>query len=119
MSAPRQQEVHDPYPTRLDHTITPIERREPSVWGSDHDGPLSEDVLDGFAAQGYLIRHGTVDDDSLPPLGRELERLAADLGDDPRIIREPGGTIRSIFEPHLLSELVAEVVHLDLSLIHI
>ncbi|MGV9801629.1 ectoine hydroxylase, partial [Mycobacterium sp. NPDC003449] len=38
----------------------------------------------------------------------------ADLdADDPRVVREPGGTIRSIFEPHLLSDLVAQVVRLD------
>jgi ectoine hydroxylase len=113
MSAAIQEDFHDRYPTRLDHAIAPVGRLEPSVWGSSEDGPLTADDLEGFAAQGYLIRHGTVDDDSLAPLGHELERLAADLGDDPRVIREPRGTIRSIFAPHLLSEHIAEVVALD------
>ncbi|WNG84638.1 ectoine hydroxylase [Mycobacterium sp. ITM-2016-00316] len=114
MSAPTQDRLHDPYPTRLDHAIAPIERLEPAVWGDAGSGPLPAADLDAFAAQGYLIRPDTVVEDALPPLGHELERLAADLGDDdPRVIREPGGSIRSIFAPHLVSELVAEVVRYD------
>ncbi len=114
MSAALQQEIHDPYPTRLDHAIAPIDRREPAVWGAAGTGPLAAGDLDAFAAHGYLIRPDTVAEDALPPLGHELERLAAELDDDdPRVIREPGGSIRSIFAPHLLSELVADVVRLD------
>lgn len=109
-----QQQVHDPYPTRLEHAITPIERIEPTVWGDDGSGPLGAAELKDFAAQGYLVRPDTVDSDALGPLGNELERLAAELdSDDPRVIREPGGSIRSIFAPHLLSTLVAGVVQLD------
>lgn len=107
------EDYYDPYPSRLEHAISPIERSEPSVWGSSADGPLPAADLDDFAAQGYLIRPGTVDEDSIPPLGHELERLAAELGDDPRVIREPRGTIRSIFQPHLLSDLIADVVQLE------
>lgn len=114
MSDAPQQDLHDPYPTRLDHAIAPIERLEPAVWGDVGSGPLPGEDLEAFASQGYLIRPDTVGEDSLPPLGHELERLAAELGDDdPRVIREPGGSIRSIFQPHLLSELVADVVRSD------
>lgn len=114
MSAALKEAFHDPYPTRLDHAITPIPRLEPTVWGDAQSGPLSAGDLDGFAAQGYLMRPDTVELDSLAPLGHELERLAAELGDDdPRVIREPGGSIRSIFQPHLLSELIAAVVRLE------
>ncbi|KWX22018.1 multidrug DMT transporter permease [Mycolicibacterium wolinskyi] len=106
--------LEDPYPTRLDHAIAPIPRQDPTVWGSATDGPLDQDHLDRMSAQGYLIRPDTVADDQLPSLRHELDRIAADLEPgDPRVIREPGGSIRSIFEPHLLSELVAEVVRLD------
>ncbi len=114
MSDAPHEQLHDPYPTRLDHAIAPIERLEPAVWGDAGTGPLPAEDLDAFAAQGYLIRPDTVGEDALSPLGHELERLAAELGgDDPRVIREPGGSIRSIFAPHLLSELVAEVVRCD------
>ncbi|MGV0744693.1 ectoine hydroxylase [Mycolicibacterium sp. XJ870] len=106
--------TEDRYPTRLDYAIAPVPRQDPTVWGGEADGPLNQDHLDRFSASGYLIRPDTVADDWLPPLRHELDRIAADLGaDDPRVIREPGGTIRSIFEPHLLSELVAQVVRLD------
>ena len=106
--------VDDRYPTRLDHAIAPIPRSEPTVWGGAWDGPLSSAELERFSAAGYLIQDGTLGDDWLPPLRHELDRIGAELGsDDPRLIREPGGTIRSVFEPHLISELVAEVIELD------
>lgn len=114
MSAALQEAAYDPYPTRLDHAIAPIQRHEPTVWGDRDSGPLRSEDLDAFAAQGYLTRPDTVAEDAIPPLGHELERLAAELDDDDaRVIREPGGSIRSIFQPHLLSELVADVVQLD------
>lgn len=106
--------VEDRYPTRLGHAISPVPRTEPTVWGDALDGPLSRAELDGFADCGYLIKPGTVGDDHLPLLQRELEWLGAELAaDDPRAVREPGGGIRSVFAPHLLSDLIAEVVRLD------
>lgn len=104
----------DQYPTRLDHAIEPIPRHEPAVWGGAAEGPLSQLHLDGFAEYGYLVASETVSDDWLPLLRHEMDRIAADLdSDDSRVIREPGGAIRSIFEPHLLSDLVAQLVRLD------
>ncbi|MBP2451597.1 ectoine hydroxylase [Mycolicibacterium lutetiense] len=108
------EEPTDHYPTRLDHAIEPVPRYEPAVWGGVADGPLSQLHLDGFSEYGYLVAPDTVSDDWLPLLRHEMDRVAADLDpDDPRVIREPGGTIRSIFEPHLLSDLVAQLVRLD------
>ncbi|ABK71218.1 ectoine hydroxylase [Mycolicibacterium smegmatis] len=113
-TTPTAETRHDPYPTRLSHAIEPIPRADPTVWGSEADGPLNQKNLDHFSSQGYLVRHGTVTNDWLPHLRQEMDRIAADLDhDDPRVIREPGGSIRSIFEPHLLSDLVAQVVRLD------
>ncbi|HLR98676.1 MAG TPA: ectoine hydroxylase [Mycolicibacillus parakoreensis] len=105
--------LEDRYPTRLGHAISPVPRAEPAVWGTAHDGPLGRSELRRFDDHGYLIRPGTVAADRLWPLQHELERLGAVLDDDPRVIREPGGGIRSVFAPHLLSDLVAEVVRLD------
>lgn len=109
-----QTHVVDHYPTRLDHAIAPIPRVDPTVWGTAGDGPLPQRVLDEFSDRGYLIRPDAVPDDWLPRLRHELDRIGADVDDgDPRVIREPSGSIRSIFEPHLLSELIDQVVHLD------
>ena len=106
--------VEDRYPTRLDHAIAPIPRTEPVVWGTESDGPLTRRELGDFDERGHLVRPGAVGDDLTAPLRGEFDRVAADLGpDDPRVVREPGGSIRSIFQPHLLSELVAQVVRLD------
>ncbi|MBX5488383.1 MAG: ectoine hydroxylase [Mycolicibacterium hassiacum] len=106
--------VIDNYPTRLDRPAPPIPRIEPTVWGTAYDGPLDQAALHGFAEQGYVSRPATVPDDWLPPLRRELERLGDRLpGDDPRVIREPGGGVRSVFQPHLLSDLIAQVIRLD------
>jgi ectoine hydroxylase len=116
MSAPSDTAiaVEDRYPTRLDHAIAPIGRTEPVVWGEESDGPLRQRQLDDFGAHGYLVRPSTLGDDLIAPLRGELDWIAADLAPgDPRVIREPGGSIRSIFQPHLLSELVAQVVALD------
>ncbi|RUP34312.1 MAG: hypothetical protein EKK51_02755 [Mycolicibacterium sp.] len=106
--------VEDRYPTRLDHAIAPILRSEPVVWGRDIEGPLRSDELARFDERGYLVRPDTLPGDSIGPLCGETDRIAAalELG-DPRIIREPRGSIRSIFEPHLLSELVAQAVGLE------
>ncbi len=106
--------AHDNYPTRLDHAIAPVPRVDPAVWGDHAHGPLGQAELDAYAERGYLIRPNTLDEQWLPPLRQELERLGAELeADDPRVIREPGGGIRSVFEPHLLSDIVAEVISLD------
>ncbi len=106
--------AHDNYPTRLDHAIAPVPRVDPAVWGGPGHGPLGQAELDSYAERGYLIRPNTVGEQWLPPLRQELERLGAELdADDPRVIREPGGGIRSVFEPHLLSDIVGEVISLD------
>ncbi len=106
--------VEDRYPTRLGHAVEPIPRSEPVVWGGKADGPLPPHELARFDELGYLVRPGTLTDDLIGPLRGETDRIAVGLeSDDPRIIREPRGSIRSIFEPHLLSALVAQVVDLD------
>ena len=53
-------------------------------------------------------------DNWLPTLRDESNRIGAqaDPG-DPRFIREPRGGIRSVFQPHLFSEVIAEVITLD------
>lgn len=106
--------VEDRYPTRLDHAIAPIQRFEPAVWGHAGCGPLRSNELARFDECGYLLRPGTLPSDLVQPLSGEIDRIAADLvPDDPRVVREPSGSIRSIFEPHVLSALVAEVVQLN------
>jgi ectoine hydroxylase len=114
MTADTMRRVRDNYPTRLDHAAAPIARIEPTVWGGQTDGPLSGAQLGRFAADGYLVRAGSLGEDWLAPVLDEVSRIgAAADADDSRIIRERHGGIRSVFEPHLLSEVIAEVISLD------
>ncbi|KWX68310.1 ectoine hydroxylase [Mycobacterium sp. NAZ190054] len=113
MSSGHLSQNEDRYPTRLDEEIAPIARSEPTVWGSEASGPLTAADLDTMARNGYLVRRDSVDGTWLPALTAELDRIAASADrEDPRIIREPGGSIRSVFQPHLFSDLVAEAVTL-------
>jgi ectoine hydroxylase len=114
MSVDTAHRVRDNYPTRLDHAAEPIARTEPTVWGWEADGPLNGADLRTMATNGHLVRPGTLDPIWLRPLQDELARIsAAAAADDPRIIRERNGAIRSVFQPHLLSDVIAEVVSLD------
>ncbi|WP_163687187.1 ectoine hydroxylase [Mycolicibacterium gadium] len=104
----------DRYPTRLEQRSEPIPRQEPTVWGAASNGPLDDSELETHSTNGYLVRPGTVGGDWLSVLRDELSCLDADADpSDPRIIREPGGTIRSVFEPHRFSEVIGEVITLD------
>ncbi|MGE2731121.1 ectoine hydroxylase [Mycolicibacterium vaccae] len=104
----------DRYPTRLEEPTPAIARVEPVVWGDESDGPLRAGDLEVMAAKGYLVRPDAVQPDRLPELSAELGRIAdrAQAG-DPRIVREPGGSVRSVFEPHLLSDAISDIVGLD------
>lgn len=114
MPADAARRVRDTYPTRLDHPAEPIVRTEPTVWGAESDGPLTRTQLRTMAAEGHLVRRGALDPIWLRPLQDELARIStvAEAG-DPRIIRERTGGIRSVFQPHLFSEVIAEVISLD------
>ncbi|GAY13650.1 ectoine hydroxylase [Mycobacterium sp. shizuoka-1] len=110
MSPARQ----DNYPTRLAHAVDPIARIEPAVWGTDADGPLTDSDLRAVTTDGYLVRPQTLGLDWLAPIGNELDRIGGLASeDDPRIVRERDGTLRSVFEPHVFSHLIAEIISLD------
>lgn len=104
----------DRYPTRLEHPTDPIPRAEPVVWGDENSGPLTDRELRSVSDNGYLLRPRALDQAWLTPLREELQQIGSRTADDdPRIVREPSGGIRSVFQPHLLSEMIAEVVTLD------
>jgi ectoine hydroxylase len=106
--------VHDAYPTRLERPSNPIARREPTVWGRSDDGPLQDADLYTMASDGYLLRPSSVGPDWLRAMGDDLYRISREAAtDDPRIIREPGGGVRSVFQPQLFSDVIAEVITLD------
>lgn len=114
MSETRFTDSVDRYPTRLAEPSDPIPRAEPTVWGSESDGPLGDSDLQSIDANGYLLQREAVGDNWISTLRGELDNIDAKAGrEDPRIIREPGGSIRSVFQPHLFSDVISEVITLD------
>ncbi|WNG87004.1 ectoine hydroxylase [Mycobacterium sp. ITM-2016-00317] len=114
MSSGHPTQTTDRYPTRLAEQIDPIAREEPTVWGAATAGPLTDADLRTMASNGYLVQRDAVDPTWLPALTAELDRIGATAdAADPRIIREPGGSIRSVFQPHLFSDVVSEVITSD------
>lgn len=102
----------DRYPTRGGFQSTTFPRRDPVVYPSP-GGPLDSDQVARFAAEGFLVFDRLVDPATVAELRAEVERLATDpaLAGSERIIREPESQeVRSIFELHRLSPLVAHLV---------
>lgn len=76
-------------------------------------GPLSESQVASFATNGFLAFEQLIGAPEVTRLLTEVERLAADsaLRRSERVITEPGGDdVRSIFEVHLLSALLADLI---------
>jgi ectoine hydroxylase len=80
---------------------------------SADSGPLRPDELRRFQQDGFLVRQQLLDEATVDRLLHEVERIADDpeLASSDRVIREPGGeAVRSVFEVHGLSALMAEIV---------
>ncbi len=98
----------DRYRTRTAVAVPPVERTDPTVWGT-----VSAPVLENFDTDGYVII-----DELLPPMevadvATEIDRLAADTtlySDDRVIVEKTSNQVRSIFEVHKISAMVAELV---------
>ncbi|KAA8967735.1 ectoine hydroxylase [Mycobacterium sp.] len=107
----------DSYPTRncLHAGIHP--RRDPVVWAAPdsphHQGPLTQQALNSFAADGFLAVDCLLAGDVVADLRTELDALRADpvLADDERSVLEPDSRdVRSIFEVHRLNRAFAALV---------
>ena len=104
--------VADRYPTRTGPPVRAFPRRDPVVHSSE-SGPLDPDDLRRFGRDGYLVREQLLDEATVDRLRDEAERMAADpeLAASDRVVGEPGGeAVRSVFEVHRLSSLMAQVV---------
>lgn len=105
--------VKDLYPSR--HAPTPkfLPRHDPIVYSSWRPGaPLSEEQTAQYYRDGYLQLDGVLSPDEVAFLQREAGRLLGDPGDlDPEtVITEPEGReIRSIFEIHAQSAVMARL----------
>jgi ectoine hydroxylase len=103
----------DVYPTRVAGETYPIERVDPTVWGSEADGPVDAATLASHDVKGYHIAEGLLSPAEVQAYWQELVRLSGDntLKADERVITEQkSGEVRSIFEVHKISELIGELI---------
>ena len=101
-----------PYRTRTVGEPDPVPRAEPVVHGGVDDGPLDAERLATYASRGFLVFDGLFGADDVARLEGALQRVVQDptLGDDERLVREPGGdAVRSVFEIHRLDPVFAEL----------
>jgi ectoine hydroxylase len=86
-----------------------VERREPVVWGVQ-EGPLDAAHLEQYAADGYLQVPDLLDETEVARVSRAVDELLArrDLAGDGSVVIEPGADgVRSIFDVHHLSDVIA------------
>ncbi|WIX81428.1 ectoine hydroxylase [Amycolatopsis carbonis] len=105
--------VEDGYPTRITGTPEQLPRVHPTVWGTEADGPIDAATLANHEAKGYTVDEGLLSPGEVQTYWQELVRLSSDqeLRADERVITEAKtGEVRSIFDVHVISDLIAELV---------
>lgn len=104
--------TEDRYRTRTADPVDLIDRVEPTVWAG-HDGPLDAATLASHDARGYSQYPGLLSPGEVKAYRDELTRLASDeevRADERTIVEKESAEVRSIFEVHRTSELIAELV---------
>lgn len=105
--------VDDGYPTRITGTPEHLPRVHPTVWGTEADGPIDAATLANHETKGYTVVEDMLSVGEVQTYWQELVRLAGDreLTRDERVITEAKtGEVRSIFDVHEISDLIAELV---------
>ncbi|MCE7009164.1 ectoine hydroxylase [Kibdelosporangium philippinense] len=102
----------DRYPTRVIGEPGLIDRTDPTVW-TDQPGPVDTATLASHDAKGYSIADGVLSKREVETYWQELVRLTGDPGlraDERVVIEKESQEIRSIFEVHRISQLIAELI---------
>jgi ectoine hydroxylase len=105
--------VDDGYPTRITGTPVQLPRVHPTVWGTEADGPIDAATLANHETKGYTVVEDMLSVGEVQTYWQELVRLSSDeeLARDERVITEAKtGEVRSIFDVHEISDLIAELV---------
>ncbi|MDG3013178.1 ectoine hydroxylase [Speluncibacter jeojiensis] len=104
--------VTDRYPTRMGESPRWVRRTDPTVWAGN-DGPMTVPELRAHDRAGYTVVPEAFAAEEILRLRAEVSRLADDpaLRGDERVVRERGtGAVRSIFEVHRVSPVIAGLV---------
>ncbi|MGH3980043.1 MAG: ectoine hydroxylase [Pseudonocardiaceae bacterium] len=105
--------VPDWYPTRVSDRPRMIERSHPTAWPGHSAGPASADDVGFYDRNGYLQIPGLLDAEGVQPYWDELGRLSTDAeikSDERTVVEKASDEVRSIFEVHRISEMIAELV---------
>jgi ectoine hydroxylase len=103
----------DRYPTRVPGAARLIERTDPTVWARQDSGPIDQATLASHNAKGYSIDEAVLSKHEVQAYWDELVRLTSlpDLrGDERVVVEKESQEIRSIFEVHQISALIAELI---------
>jgi ectoine hydroxylase len=104
----------DLYPTRVEGPASEIPRQDKVVWGSAADGPLEQELLDGFDRNGYLAFEDLVTPAEVEEFRAELLRMSTDpviRADERTIIEGTSQQVRTIFEVHKSSDVFARIAN--------
>ncbi|VVJ15017.1 Ectoine hydroxylase (EC [Amycolatopsis camponoti] len=105
--------VDDTYPTRITGTPEHLPRVHPTVWGTEADGPIDAATLANHETKGYTVVDDMLSVGEVQTYWQELVRLSSDrepAGDERVIAEAKTGEVRSIFDVHEISDLIAELV---------
>ncbi|WP_147804892.1 ectoine hydroxylase [Alkalicoccus halolimnae] len=97
--------VKDIYPSRVSETPKMMERQDPVIHNREaaKDGPLTNNQLDFYEKNGYIMLEKFFDGEDLKMLKEELDQKMKENEDrnGPDVIKEPNSNeVRSIFEIH-------------------
>lgn len=105
-------DTEDLYPTRYSATPEFIEREDPVAWPGVDSGPIEPATLASYDAKGFLTVDQLLSPAEVQSYWQELERLTADpkiRADERTIVEKSSNEVRSIFEVHKFSEVIAEL----------
>lgn len=106
--------LEDPYPSRVKSRPEILDRHDPIVYGSVHDGPLSEEQLNQYQRDGFLILPAFFSKEDVAVFRDELTclRECEETRQKPEAILEPERSeLRSLFSIHKseISSLFAQL----------
>jgi ectoine hydroxylase len=104
--------TEDRYPTRVFSEPRWVERTDPVAWPDVDEGPIDEETLRSYDHKGFLTIQQLLSPAEVQAFWQELERLASDpevRRDERTVVEKSSNEVRSVFEVHRSSELIAEL----------
>ncbi len=104
--------VADCYPTRMRDRTVMMERSHPTAWPGVAGGPASDAEVASYDRNGYLQIPGLLGSEEVARYWDELGRLTTDpqvKTDRRTVVEKSSAEVRSIFEVHKISDVIAEL----------